>query len=93
MNDIITTLMNFIQEREKRYFQAIIVLLIIFLFLAAQQFQDLVLFVSFGLLFGALYTRRQGSRKIEIGGFVGACVGFIIYGVYFIISTLFSLLL
>jgi len=92
MNDIITKLMDFIGQNEKRYFQAIIVLLIIFLFLAARQFQNFVLFVSIGLLIGALYTRWQGSEKIEVGGFVGACFGFLLYIIYFIITTLFSFL-
>lgn len=92
MNNILSTLMDFIEQHEKRYFQAIIVLLIIFLLLAAQQYQNLVLFISISLLIGALYTRWQGSEKIEIGGFVGACVGFFLYIVYFIISSIFSIL-
>jgi hypothetical protein len=82
--------MDFIEQREKRYFQAVIVLLILFLLLAAQQFQDLVLFVSIGLLIGAGYKRVQGSENIEIGGFVGACVGFLIFGVYFVIISILS---
>lgn len=92
MNDIITRLMDFIEQQEKLYFRAVIVILIIFLFLAAKQFQDMVLFISLGLLAGALYTRWQGSEKIEIGGFVGACIAFLIYLFYFIITTLLSLL-
>ena len=93
MNGLIMKLMDFIEQREKRYFQAVIVLLILFLLLAAQQFQDLVLFVSIGLLIGAGYNRMQGKEKIEIGGFVGACVGFLVYVVYFVIRTFLNFLL
>jgi hypothetical protein len=51
----------------------------------------MVLFVSIGLLVGALYNRWQGSQ-IEIGAFVGACLGFLLYGVYFLVSGIVSLL-
>jgi hypothetical protein len=84
--------MDFIEQQEKLYFRAVIIILILFLFLAAKQFQDMVLFVSLGLLGGALYARFQDSEKIEIGGFVGACIGFLIYFLYFLITTLFSFL-
>ena len=90
MNSLIMKLMDFIEQQEKLYFSTFIVLLIIFLFLAAERFQDLVLFVSIGLLVGALYNRWQNS-KIEIGAFVGACVGFLAFGAYTVITGIASL--
>jgi hypothetical protein len=91
MNNLLTRLLDFIEQQEKFYFRMIIVVLIFVLFLAAERFQDMVLFVSIGLLVGALYNRWQGSQ-IEIGAFVGACLGFLLYGVYFLVSGIVSLL-
>jgi hypothetical protein len=91
VNDLIARVLDFIEQQEKFYFRVIIVVLIIVLFLAAERFQDMVLFVSIGLLIGALYNRRQGSQ-IEIGAFVGACLGFLLFGIYFLVSGVLSFL-
>lgn len=65
--------------------------MIIVLFLAAERFQDLVLFVSAGLLLGGIYYRRKGDL-VDIGTLIGACLGFLIFIVYFVIKAIYSLL-
>jgi len=61
-------------------------LTIVVLFLAAERYQDLVLFVSIGLLLGGIYYRRNG-KVVDIGTMIGAGGGLIIYIIYFLIKT------
>lgn len=91
MDDLVLKLVNFIGQREWLYFRTITVLMIIVLFLAAKQFQDVVVFVSIGLLLGAIYYRRQG-KLIDIGALIGACLSFGAYLVLFVIKGIIGFL-
>jgi hypothetical protein len=91
LNDLVLKLVDFIEQRELLYFRVITVLMIIVLFLAAERFQDLVLFVSVGLLIGGVYYRRKGAL-IDIGTLIGACLGFIVYLVFFVLRAIIGFL-
>ena len=91
MNDIIINLLKFIEKREALYFRTITVLMIIVLFLAAERFQNVVLFVSIGLLIGGIYYRRKGDL-IDIGTLIGAGLGLLAFLVFFILKGIIGLL-
>ena len=90
MNDLGERVIDFIGRNEHLYFRAITILTIIVLFLAAERFQDLVLFVSIGLLAGGIYYRRKGD-VIDIGTFIGAGIGLGIFLIYFLLRSAASL--
>lgn len=92
VNDLSARILDFIGRNEHLYFRAITVLTIIVLFLAAEQFQDLVLFVSLGLLGGGIYYRRKGD-VVDIGTFIGAGIGLGVFIIYFLVRSAANLFL
>ena len=86
---MLNKVLDFIEQRQTLYFRALIVLLIIIMLLVAERLQSLVLFVSVGLVLGAIYYRVRG-RIVEIGAFIGACVGILFSGVYYLCAGIQS---